>query len=565
MKKYLVLLALVLVAVLVLAGCGGNKSTATTSSATSTTTSVKPQTTTSAVATSTTAPSTTIASTTTTKPSTTTTAPSPSSTAKVGGTLQMVIAGDPSSFYPAKMTGQTDGQTNSVCLETLFRFDRQYNLVPLLATSWKADAAAKTITIALRQGVKFHDGSDFNAEACKWNLEKYRAGTRPELKKVTSIDVVDPYTVKLNLSEFDNTIVTNLGNASDAGRMISKAAFEKNGGEDWSAKNPVGTGPFQFVSSTKDVSVVWKRFDGYWAGKPNLDGIVMKRYADSNVALMDFKAGNLDILGTTAPIDAKDLQKDTKKYKVVVPPYGQVPALAGYATDPASAFSKLEMRQAISYAIDVKAFTENFGLGFWTVQNSWAVPGTASYNDAIVGYPFNPTKAKQLIAQATGSSAPFKTTLSFYNTGQSIVDENTGLQDYLNKAGFEVTLNPLQRPAFADMASNMKGWSGIVRQQGYSNPDPLIKYAGVMAGQEFKGTFLAPDLVEAYQKALTATDQDTKISLTKQFLAMAVDKYCISSYLCVNTTPSSKSTVVHDDLYAEDPFSFLSPFTWLSR
>jgi len=342
MKKYLVLLALVLVAVLVLAGCGGNKSTTTTSSATSTTTSVKPQTTTSAVATSTTAPSTTSAptATTTTKPSTTTTAaPSPSSTAKVGGTLQMVIAGDPSSYYPAKMTGQTDGQTTSVCLETLFRFDRQYNLVPFLATAWKADAAAKTITLTLRQGVKFHDGSDFNAEVCKWNLDKYRAGTRPELKKVTSIDVVDAYTIKLNLSDFDNTIVTNLGNASDAGRMISKAAFEKNGGEDWSAKNPVGTGPFQFVSSTKDVSVVWKRFDGYWAGKPNLDGIVMKRYADSNVALMDFKAGNLDILGTTAPRDAQDLQKETKKYKIVVPPYGQVPALAGYATDPASPFS----------------------------------------------------------------------------------------------------------------------------------------------------------------------------------------------------------------------------------
>jgi peptide/nickel transport system substrate-binding protein len=413
--------------------------------------------------------------------------------------------------------------------------------------------------------VKFQDGSDFNATVCKWNLDQYRAGTRPELKKVSSVDVVDDYTVKLTLSEFDNTIVSNLANASDAGRMISKQSFDANGGKDWAAKNPVGTGPFQFVSMTKDVGVSWKRFDGYWGGKPNLDRIEMKRYADSTVALMDFKAGNLDILGTAVPRDAQALQKETAKYKVVVPPYGQVPALAGFATDPASPFSKLEMRQAISYAMDVKTWSDSFGLGFWQIQNSWAVPGTASYNNDIKGYPFSPDKAKALVAAATGSSSPFKTTLSFYNTGQSIVDENTGLQSYLNAAGFDVTLNPLQRPAFADMASNGKGWSGIVRQQGYSNPDPLIKYAGVMAGQEFKGTYLTQELNDAYNKALTAPDQAAKIALTKQFLALAVDKYCIATYLCVQSSPIAKSTVVRDDLYGEDPFGYLSPKTWLSR
>ena len=158
-----------------------------------------------------------------------------------------------------------------------------------------------------------------------------------------------------------------------------------------------------------------------------------------------------------------------------------------------------------------------------------------------------------------------KPLFSFYSTGQSIVDENTGLQSYLNAAGFDATLNPLQRPAFADMASNGKGWSGIVRQQGYSSPDPLIKYAGVMAGQEFKGTYLPQELVAAYNQALTAPDQASKISLTKQFLALAVDKYCIATYLCVQSTPIAKSTVVHDDLYGEDPFGYISPSIWLSR
>ena len=125
--------------------------------------------------------------------------------------------------------------------------------MPLLATDWKADATAKTITITLRKGVKFQDGSDFNATVCKWNLDQYRASAKGELKKVTSVDVVDDSTVRLNLSTFDNTIVTNLANCSDAGRMISEQSFNANGGKDWAAKNPVGTGPFQFVSWTKSV------------------------------------------------------------------------------------------------------------------------------------------------------------------------------------------------------------------------------------------------------------------------------------------------------------------------
>ena len=138
---------------------------------------------------------------------------SPSFTPQTGGTMSMYLPQDPISFWPPTMTGQTDGQNSGLALETLFRFDLQGNVVPLLATDWKADANARTITITLRQGVKFQDGSDFNAAVCKWNLEQYKASDKGELKNVTSIDVVDNNTVRLNLSTFDNTIITNLAMA----------------------------------------------------------------------------------------------------------------------------------------------------------------------------------------------------------------------------------------------------------------------------------------------------------------------------------------------------------------
>jgi peptide/nickel transport system substrate-binding protein len=558
MKRYFLPLVVLLLLALVLAGCNSTTTTpSTTVPATSATT-----TTTTAVT------STTPVQSTTTKPtptSTTTTAATtpPTKTPKTGGTLKVLIVGDASSFYPPLMTGQTDGQTSSVCLETLFRFDEKYNVVPLLATGWTADN--NSIILTLRKGVKFQDGSDFDATVCKWNLDQYRAGKKAELKKVASIDVIDANTVKLNLSSFDNTIISNLTNGSDAGRMISQKSFDANGGVDWAAKNPVGTGPFQFVSAAKDVGVTWKRFDGYWGGKPYLDGVQMIRYADSTVALMDFKAGNLDILGTAAPRDAQALQKEPTKYKVIVPPSGQVPALAGFTGDATSIFSKIEARQAISYAIDVKTWTDSFGLGFWSVQKSWAVPGTTYDNNNIQGYPFNPAKAKALLATASGSSTPVKIVLNFYNTGQSLVDENTGLQSYLNDAGFDCTLNPLQRPGFADMASNGKGWSGIVRQQGSSSPDPLIKYANYVAGAEFKGAYLPQEVIDTYNQALAATDLTNKKTLTDKFLSLVVDKYCVATYLCMQATPQAKSIVVQDDGYIEQPFAYLSPKTWLNR
>ena len=116
---------------------------------------------------------------------------------RYGGILKRNVQEPHSLGYPANMTGQTDGQGASVALETFFRFDQEGNLVPLLATDYKTDPAAKTITIKLREGVKFHDGSDFNSEVAKWNLDTYRKAKRrrPELKKVESIDIIDSHTI----------------------------------------------------------------------------------------------------------------------------------------------------------------------------------------------------------------------------------------------------------------------------------------------------------------------------------------------------------------------------------
>jgi len=459
------------------------------------------------------------------------------------------------------MTGQTDGNYANICLETLFRLDEKGNIVGQLATDYIADPDSTTITIHLRKGVKFSDGSDFNSAVVKWNMQQYQAGSKAELSTVSTIDTPDDYTVLLHLKQFDNTLILNLTTAADAGRMVSKQSFDANGGKTWAEKNPVGTGPFKFVSWTKDVSIVYARNDNYWGGKPYLDGVQYIRISDPTTAQMSFTSGGLDLYGPD-PVIAKPLI-DSGKYNWSVTPEGQIPALTGYAADPTSPFAKIEVRQALSYSIDAKSLSDAFGYGYWQVTNQWAIPGTWGYNPNVVGYPLNPTKAKQLLASA-GYANGLATTISFYNTSQALIDENTACQKMLNAGGFTITLNPLQRPAFADAATNGKGWSGIIRAQGYSSVDPLVKYANLARGLEFKGTYLPQEFVDTYFKAIATPNQATKQQLTQQLMSLAIDKYCMQTPLYIQGSPIVKQKRVMDDGFGVQPYHYLNPMTWVT-
>jgi ABC-type transport system substrate-binding protein len=221
------------------------------------------------------------------------------------------------------------------------------------------------------------------------------------------------------------------------------------------------------------------------------------------------------------------------------------------------------VRQALSYAIDPQAVSNAFGYGFWKVSNQWAVPGTWGFNTAVVGYPYNPTKAKALLATA-GYANGLPALLSYYATSQALTDENTAFQKMLNDAGFVITLNPLQRPAFADSATNGKGWSGIIRAQGYCSADPLVKYANVAAGLEFKGMYLPTEFTDLYKQAVSTPDQATKQKLTLQLMSLAVDKYCMSAPLYIQGSPMIKQKRVMDDGFGVQPYRFLNPMTWVT-
>ncbi|MCJ7782861.1 MAG: ABC transporter substrate-binding protein, partial [Desulfobacterales bacterium] len=197
--------------------------------------------------------------------------------------------------YPQKMTAGWVMRAAAPAIETLLRIDEQGRSIPWLATSYKTDPNAATITLALRKGIKFHDGTDFNAEAVKWNLDQAISEKQFGSVIMKSVDVVDPNTVRINLKQWDNTVLGMLSYSYIA-MMISPTAFKKNG-EEWCANNPVGTGPFRFVSWEKDLKITYKKFEGYWQkGKPYLDGIEVHYIADKTVAGLGFRKDETHLL-----------------------------------------------------------------------------------------------------------------------------------------------------------------------------------------------------------------------------------------------------------------------------
>ena len=397
---------------------------------------------------------------------------------RYGGTLRLSDAYDGISIgYPPKLIRANSNRQAAPAVETLFRTDKTGKPAPWLATGFTNHVGAKTITLTLRKGVKFHDGTDFNAEAVKWNLEQCMSARTPGTEKFRSIDVIDDYSIRINLTEWDSTITSNF--AQTLGMMISPTACKKNGA-DWCANNPVGTGPFQFVSWEKEVRTKYKRFDNYWQkGKPYLDGIEWIPINDTLTRLLSLKKGELDLGLTISPKDIADLEKDG--YIVVRQRAGAgARALAPDSANPNSPFANLKVRQAAQYAIDNEGIAKAIYYGEAEPANQWIYKGHWAYNSSVVGYPYNPTKAKQLLAEA-GYPNGFKTKITYFTTPEN--DKLcTAVQGCLKAVGIDAELDPMQSTRYDQIALQGGKWEGLLWAGMMPNPDVIAALSSRYAG-----------------------------------------------------------------------------------
>jgi peptide/nickel transport system substrate-binding protein len=370
-----------------------------------------------------------------------------SSTIKTGGTLTWINLAGPASFgYPPK-AGPSDTQGTIGILQPLVNQDAQGNPTQLLATAWKTADDGKSVTFTLRQGVKFHDGSPFNAQVVKWNYDlDIKAG---KINSVSSVDVVDTYTVKFNLPQFNNAVIAQISDIY----MISQSSVDKNGA-DWAAANAVGTGPFKQGEFVRDASLTKVKYADYWAkGLPYLDVFKQVFIPDKTAARMAFEAGEAQILDLQSDGAAADQLK--AKYNIRSKSSGSWFLISDFGNAD-SPFNKLQVRQALDYAINKKALVDTIGHGYLDALSQVVTPEFSCYNPNIKEIPYDPAKARDLLKQAgypTGFSTMLFTIAGF--TDPAIM---TALQGYLNDVGIIATINNM------DMGT---GFTTV--QQGWKN------------------------------------------------------------------------------------------------
>jgi len=211
--------------------------------------------------------------------------------------------------YPPTVK-QGDIYVGSPCVQTLLKLDDQSLPTPNLAESWEFDPATNTLTLLSERESKFHDMTDFNADAVKYNFTVIFAEQNALMLDVKEVVVADNHTVLLKLKKWSNAVLPNL--CLKWGIMISPEAYKKNG-KDWCNSHPVGTGPFKFVSWERDVMHKFEKFDHYWEkGKPYLDGIEWHIVVDPVTQLAAFSKGEHHIMADVDPKDARKLETSGK-------------------------------------------------------------------------------------------------------------------------------------------------------------------------------------------------------------------------------------------------------------
>jgi peptide/nickel transport system substrate-binding protein len=516
-NKLGILLAILVIASLALAACG-TSATSTTPPATvvqTTAPATKPAVTTTApVATS---QPTSVAVTTvppvipSTKPVTTIAGPQ-----QYGGILRIIVGSSPLVLGdPTLMTDSNSNMGMIPCLQALIFSDNAGKMLPVLATDWTVATDNKSITFNLRKGVKFHDGTDFNAQAAKWNLDRMKATNRGEVTQWDSIEATGDYSIRLNLKSFQNTILN--GMEGTAAVMVSPTAAQKNG-LDWIKLNPVGTGPYKFKSFSRDVSLEYTRFDDYWGGKPFLDGIKFIYIADGTTAQLAFQSGVSDVVSTMTDSVTADLIK--RGYIMEKRP-GAMMNLIPDSKHTTSPFADLKVRQAISYAIDRQGLANTLGYGLWEVVNQPAIASHFGHIDNSP-YTYDVAKAKQLMKE---SGYPNGIKASIISSGSFVRDPLVVIQAQLAAIGIAAELKVVEFAAWNDYVS--KGWDNALLwvTQGATDTNYvafLDRYYGAKATR-YPVMQKSKELTDLIDKALATPDYATEKSLCQQAVKMIVD------------------------------------------
>lgn len=351
---------------------------------------------------------------------------------KSGGTLTVVHGVDVAHLDIHTAPGYEMMWINENVHNGLVTLDKDLNIVPDVAKSWEVSADGLTYTFSLHPGARFHDGTDLDAEAVKWNFEDYLnpkrgSGMRAYFTDIDRVEAVDKHTVRIILKEPNHFFLTILAGYRTGFLMISPTAFTKAGPDDY-RKHPVGAGPFKFQEWVPNDHVTLVRNEHYWKpGLPYLDKVVFRILTDPMTQVSALRAGEVDLINSLSPELVRVVERDRNLTVLTGPETTPMVAILNVSKPP---FDDLRVRKAIGcYGIDRIEIVQKALMGLATPMVGFAGPGVKGYVDLTRMCPYNPEQARALLKEAG--------------------------YDEKNPLRFSITTNP-EKAVFANIATLLK-------------------------------------------------------------------------------------------------------------
>ncbi len=418
---------------------------------------------------------------------------------KVGGTITYATGTDALTLDPQFVTDVPTSRAVMQIHETLVKYDTNMNIIPCLAESWTTSADRLTWTFKLRKGVKFHDGTPFNADAVKYTFDRIMdpataSPRKSTLVMVKEVKVLDEYTVAVTTNKPFAPLLAQMTAYNIA--IMSPTAAKK--WEKKYAQNPSGTGPFKLESWTPGEKIVFARNENYWGDKPYIDKVIFKIVPEDSTRVMLLLSGEADVIASVPPVLTEKL-KQSKDVKIL--------RKMGFRTiymglnNKIKPFTDVRVRRAVAHAINPEAIVNGILNGMANTGGSFESPVIPGAIQGLKPYAYDPALSKKMLAEA-GYPNGFSTEI-YTPTGRYLMDRQVAeaVQAQIKEVGIKAEIKApdwgtysalLDKGDVVPMLLLGKGsptgdldltlnltikTGGMMNQFGYSNPkvDEMIK------------------------------------------------------------------------------------------
>jgi peptide/nickel transport system substrate-binding protein len=456
--------------------------------------------------------------------------------AQPAGTLVVGLVAEPVNLDPPQVTDLNSNRVGRRVVETLVTFpDESTQVVPGLAESWTISKDGLQYTFKLRRGIAFHDGTPLNAEAVKFSIERqinpnhpaYKLGKYPFANyffgNVKAVEVLSDERVAFLLNEPRASFLAVL--TAGAASIVSPTAVMK-WGPDY-PNHPVGTGPFRFASWDRGQRVVLEKNPSYWKYPVKVERVIYRPIVEDQARLTELLTGGLDLIVGVPADNVSQLEKNPK-----ITLLKQVGAHVWYLgmNNQKKPFDDKRVRQALNYAVNKDAIVNDVLKGTGAASKGPVLPGTWGADGALKAYPYDPERAKKLLAEA-GYPNGFTTTLWVPESGsgmQAPVAMSTVMQSNLKAVGVNVSLQTMEWGAYlAKLRTKEQELFALSWMAGTEDPDmvmyPLLHSSQWTPVGPNRALYKNTRFDALLQQARLTTDQAKRAQLYKEAQRILID------------------------------------------